>query len=108
MDILFSPDDYFKHSIGITVFNELPYDIVIETKPILSKYLESQPIHHSQEIKEIKSNGNHLFSFHLLITYELKMLLMGFGKDCKIISPKHLQSQILSDLKELLDNYNNG
>jgi predicted DNA-binding transcriptional regulator YafY len=35
------------------------------------------------------------------------MLLMGFGKDCKIISPKHLKNQILSDLKELLDNYNN-
>ena len=35
------------------------------------------------------------------------MLLMGFGKDCKIISPKHLKNQILSDLKELLDNYKN-
>jgi predicted DNA-binding transcriptional regulator YafY len=31
---------------------------------------------------------------------------MGFGKDCKIISPKRLKNQILSDLKELLDNYN--
>ena len=107
VDSLFSPDNYFKHSIGITVFNELPDEIIIETKPILSKYLESQPIHHSQEIKEIKPNGNHIFSFHLLITYELKMLLLGFGKDCKIISPPHLKSQILSDLKELLDNYNN-
>jgi predicted DNA-binding transcriptional regulator YafY len=107
VDKRFSPDNYFKHSIGITVFNELPEEIVIETKPILSKYLESQPIPHSLEIKEIKPNGNHLFSFHLLITYELKMLLMGFGKDCKIISPKHLKNQILSDLKELLDNYNN-
>ena len=107
VDSLFSPDNYFKHSLGITVFNELPNDIIIETKPILSKYLESQPIHHSQEIKEIKANGNHIFSFHLLITYELKMLLLGFGKDCKIISPNLLKSQILSEIKELLDNYNN-
>ena len=107
VDARFSADNFFKHSIGITVFNELPNEIIIETKPILSKYLVSQPLHHSQELKEVISNGNHIFSFYLLITYELKMLLLGFGKDCKIISPESLKNQVLNDLKELVVSYEN-
>ena len=69
IDTAFSADNYFKHSIGITVYNELPNEIIIEANPILSKYLESQPIHHSQNIKEIKTDGTHIFSYYLLITY---------------------------------------
>ena len=107
IDAGFSPDNYFKHSIGITVYNELPNEIIIEANPILSKYLESQPIHHSQNIKEIKTDGTHIFSYYLLITYELKMILLGFGKDCKIISPLILKSQLLKDLQEQVKNYNN-
>jgi predicted DNA-binding transcriptional regulator YafY len=107
LDSNFSPDNFFKHSIGITVFNELPSEIIIETNPILSKYLLSQPLHHSQILKEVINNGNHIFSFHLLITYELKMLLLGFGKDCKIVAPESLKEQILNDLKALLFSYEN-
>ena len=103
----FSPDHFFKHSIGITVFNELPDEIIIETSAILSKYLASQPLHHSQKIIEIKQDGGHIFSFHLLITYELKMLLLGFGKDCKIIRPDNLKNQVMKELKDLLSNYEN-
>ena len=103
----FSSDNFFKHSIGITVFNELPEKIIIETTPILSKYLASQPLHHSQKIDSVNNDGSHVFSLHLLITYELKMLLLGFGKDCKVIAPKSLQNQVLHDLKELISRYEN-
>ncbi len=107
VDNNFSVDNFFKHSIGITVFNELPNEIIIETNTILSKYLISQPLHHSQSLKEVLNNGNHIFSFHLLITYELKMLILGFGKDCKIIAPEILKKQVLNDLKELIFSYEN-
>ena len=107
LDTGFSPDHFFKHSIGITVFNELPEEIIIETSPILSKYLNSQPIHHSQKIIKIKEDSCHIFSYHLLITYELKMLLLGFGKDCKILRPKSLKNQVLKELKALLSSYEN-
>ena len=102
----FSADNYFKHSLGITVYDQLPKEIIIETNPVLSKYLSSQPIHHSQKEMKVLANGNHIFSYHLLITYELKMVLMGFGKECKIIAPDLLKKEILNDLKELVDNYN--
>ena len=101
----FSADIYFEHSLGITVYDKLPNEIIIETNPVLSKYLMSQPIHHSQKIIEIKPNGNHVFGYYLLITYELKMVLMGFGKECKIIAPKELKKEIMEDLELQLNNY---
>tara|TARA_B100001287_G_scaffold276658_1_gene288510 strand:- start:15287 stop:16303 length:1017 start_codon:yes stop_codon:yes gene_type:complete len=106
-DHSFSPDLYFKHSLGITVYEQLPNEIIIETNPILSKYLSSQPIHHSQKLISIEDTGNHIFSLYLLITYELKMLLLGFGKDCKILSPSELSDDILNELKQSLKNYTN-
>ena len=101
----FSADIYFEHSLGITVYDKLPNEIIIETNPVLSKYLMSQPIHHSQKIIEINPNGNHVFGYYLLITYELKMVLMGFGKECKIIAPKELKKEIVEDLELQLSNY---
>ena len=105
MDNSFSPDIYFKHTLGITVYDKLPTEITIETNPILSKYLESQPIHHSQNLMELKSNGNHVYSYFLLITYELKMLLMGFGKDCKVLAPKSFREEIINEYKQVMLNY---
>ena len=105
LDNSFSPDIYFKHSLGITVYDELPNEIIIQTNSVLSKYLSSQPIHHSQKVINIDSKGNHTFSFHLLITYELKMLFMGFGKDCRVISPQDLKESILNELQDSVSNY---
>jgi len=103
----FSPDVYFKHSLGITVNDQqLPTEIIIQTDPILSKYLSSQPIHHSQKIDNVDENGYHTFSLFLMITYELKMLLLGFGKDCKVVSPIDFREEILKDLKSAIKNYN--
>ena len=107
LDKKFNPENYFKHAIGITVYDQLPNKVVIETNPILSKYLLSQPLHHSQELVAVKPNGNHQFSFYLLITYELKMLLMGFGKQCKIIAPEAFKKEVLSEVKSVLSVYDN-
>ena len=107
LDKKFNPEHYFKHAIGITVYDQLPNKVIIETNPILSKYLLSQPLHHSQELVVVKPNGNHQFSFYLLITYELKMLLMGFGKQCKIIAPEVFKKEVLSELKSVLSVYDN-
>ena len=98
------PENFFEHSIGITVFDEQPQEIVIQTNSILSKYLTSQPLHHSQTLQEIKGNGDHL-SFFLLMTYELKMTILGFGSDCVVLSPEILKNQISAEIKKVASKY---
>ncbi len=104
LDNSFSADVFFRHSIGITSYDGKPENIIIETRPVLSKYLISQPLHHTQKLIGEK-NGIHTFSFDLLLSYELKMLLLGFGNDLKVVSPKTLSSDIKSTAKEILALY---
>lgn len=94
-DESFSADHYFKHAIGITTSDELPVDLKIETNEVLSKYLLSQPLHHSQQFSGEKK-GKYQFTYYLLLTYELKMQLLGFGSDVKVLAPLKL----IEDIKE--------
>ena len=100
VDSSFNPDYFFQHSIGITVFDEKPQEIIIKTNNILSKYLTSQPLHHSQQLSEVHNNGDHLFLIFLLVTYELKMTILGYGSDCEVIAPLSLREQIAEEIKK--------
>ena len=105
VDSSFNPDYFFQHSIGITVFDEKPQEIIIKTNNILSKYLTSQPLHHSQQLSEVHNNGDHLFSYFLLVTYELKMTILGYGSDCEVIAPLSLREQIAEEIKKVASKY---
>ena len=105
VDSSFNPDYFFQQSIGITVFDEKPQEIIIKTNNILSKYLTSQPLHHSQQLSEVHNNGDHLFSYFLLVTYELKMTILGYGSDCEVIAPLSLREQIAEEIKKVASKY---
>ena len=105
VDPSFNPDYFFQHSIGITVFDEKPQEIIIKTNNILSKYLTSQPLHHSQKLIEVHNNGDHLFSYFLLVTYELKMTILGYGSDCEVIAPLSLRDEIAEEIKKVASKY---
>ena len=103
-DDSFSPDRFFKYSIGITSDHGSPCKIIIEVGVLLSKYILSQPLHMSQEYLGEKNNM-HLFSYFLLPTYELKMQILGFGKDVKVIEPKELRDEIHEIAKSVVALY---
>ena len=105
VDSSFNQNYFFQQSIGITVFDEKPQEIIIKTNNILSKYLTSQPLHHSQQLSEVHNNGDHLFSYFLLVTYELKMTILGYGSDCEVIAPLSLREQIAEEIKKVASKY---
>jgi len=89
----FNPEHFFEYSVGITASGGKPQKVVIETDELLSKYLTTQPLHHSQVLVNSK-DGKHTFEYFLLPSYELKMLLLGHGSALKVIEPKSLQDEI--------------
>lgn len=101
----FKPDLFFKHSIGITANVGEPEKIIIETQELLSKYLLSQPLHESQKYLGSNEENKHQFSYFLLPTYELKMQLLGYGDEVKILEPKSLVETIKTTCENVLKHY---
>jgi len=103
-DIKFDPDIYFKHSIGITSFEDKPKKVVFKLDKIGSKYIESQPIHESQElIKEGKKRNT--FQIKVLLSEELKRLFLSYGNQLEVIEPKELREQLKIEIIELAELY---
>jgi predicted DNA-binding transcriptional regulator YafY len=104
LDKNFNPDLYFKHSIGITSNNDKALDVHLSFSTTQGKYIKAQPIHHSQKIL-IDNESELRISIHVLVSFELMSLILGFGNQVKVLSPKSLQSNIKERLEANLNLY---
>ncbi len=102
--IKFDPDLYFKHSIGITSFEDKPNKVIFKLDKIGSKYIESQPIHHSQKLlKEGKKRNT--YQIKVLLSEELKRLFLSYGNQLEVLEPKELRDQLKIEITELAELY---
>jgi predicted DNA-binding transcriptional regulator YafY len=83
-DTGFDADRYFKHSLGITS----GADGTVTTfqwaaAPVLSHYLETQPLHASQRTLDMPGpfEGWRCFAMDVYPTYELNQLMLGYGAE---------------------------
>ena len=81
----FNPSSFFAETIGITTEKKAAERIELRANDIASKYIESQPLHFSQE----KIGTNH-YVLTVQINEELIRTLLGFMGELQIISPAHL------------------
>lgn len=82
----FNPSSFFAETIGITTEKKAAEQIEFETNEVAAKYIESQPLHFSQE----KIGPQH-FRLTVQINEELIRALFGFIGEIRILSPAHLQ-----------------
>jgi predicted DNA-binding transcriptional regulator YafY len=100
----FDPDLYFRYSVGITTSGGKPERITFTATRTLTRYLQSQPIHESQQ--EIGTQGDlTVFSLHTLITSELLITLLGYGKSLRVLSPESLVEKMRHETREMLALY---
>lgn len=81
----FNPNSFFAETIGITTEKKAAERIELRVNDIASKYIESQPLHSSQE-----KIGTNQFVLTVQINEELIRTLLGFMGELQIISPAHL------------------
>jgi predicted DNA-binding transcriptional regulator YafY len=81
----FNPSSFFAETIGITTEKKAAERIALRVNDIASKYIESQPLHSSQE-----KIGTNQFVLTVQINEELIRTLLGFMGELQIISPTHL------------------
>lgn len=96
----FDPDNYFKHSIGITANESEPELIQFKIDKVGSKYIESQPLHTSQKLIKEGSNRN-TYELKVLVSEELKRTILSYGSQLEVIKPKSLRSEIQKTVENM-------
>jgi predicted DNA-binding transcriptional regulator YafY len=79
-------------------------NIILHFKGKSGKYMETKPLHGSQKSKWISKN---LFEvkLELIINYELERLILSYGDDIEVVSPKSLKIRVIERLKHAISQY---
>ncbi len=96
-DPSFHPERYFRNSIGITAGSEGVREFHWAAAPLLSHYLDSQPIHASQEpLENVKPPhpGWKCYRIQVHPTYELNQWILGFGAEVMPLGPEDWIEQL--------------
>jgi len=99
IDSGFDPADYFKSTIGIIAPESEPQEVILKFSKFQGQYIITQPIHESQEIVE-ETDEYVTISLHVIPTYELVSMILGWGDDVEVVGPPDLRTRI----KEIVQN----
>ncbi|MCA4776346.1 helix-turn-helix transcriptional regulator [Empedobacter stercoris] len=104
-NIEFNYIDKYKYSFGIIVpSSEKPEKIVLSVTKKQAAYIESLPLHESQQILETK-NDEVLIGLELFLTEDFISEILSMSRSVTIIEPKKLKEKVKTILKETLEKY---
>ncbi len=96
---------YFNEIIGVTKpKGKEPELIELWFNKLQLAYVETKPLHNSQEIVSKADDGG-IVRLRLIINYELEQLLLSFGENVKVLSPTTLRDKIRERINKNLQNY---
>lgn len=103
--IAYQAYEEFKDSFGIiNGTDEDPVKVILSFTPREGRYVESLPLHHSQQL--ILSNDDEIrFSYFIRPTYDFRMEILSYGDQIKVVEPESLKSEIKKELKSCIGNY---
>lgn len=108
-----NPDllNIFKNKIGLyTLKNnsnntEQTEEIICVANSKISNYIKTLPIHPSQIISDFKPYGDIEFKLNIVPTVEFVNVILSYGSNIKILSPKWLCKFIEKEIMKSLANY---
>lgn len=104
----FNADTYFNNIIGVSIPKDGQLEeIILEAKSEQAEYIKTKPLHVSQSIVNDGTTKT-VFSYQLIINYELTSLILSFGEKVKVIKPKLLLETVRQRLNEGASNYFNN
>ena len=96
--------NFFKNVVGVTVGVGKTERVMLSFTPLQGRYIKTVPIHHSQKI--LKETKNELrVSLDVAVNHELKMQLLSYGENVKVLQPKSLANEIKATAKGMLKKY---
>lgn len=95
---------FYKNVLGVTVGQGKPEEVVLSFLPVQGNYVKTIPLHLSQKI--LKDTAQELrISLQLVINTELKMQILSYGENVKVIKPKKLADEIKTSAIGIADLY---
>lgn len=97
---------YFSDTIGVTKSQkDRGQRILLEINARNAPYVETKPLHSSQQILNRKDDGSLLVRIDVVLNFELEREILGFGDAIKVLAPRNLQSRIKQRLSAALQLY---
>jgi len=96
--------DLFDNVIGLVHDMHPPVTVRLAVSSGLAKYFKSVPLHHSQQ-EEAETSEEVIFSYFLSPNRELQRLILGYGSQVKVLSPKEFVKQVEQELRDMLKKY---
>ena len=86
-------DTYFAHTVGVSVTERPPEEVVLRVALHRAPYLITKPIHRSQRVT---GRGDRYVELTLTVqlTFELESTLLSFGADVQVVAPSSLRRRL--------------
>ena len=101
----FDAADFFSDYFGIIIGHEVKPSIMeIKATAEQAKYLESLPLHPSQEAIEVTPDYS-VFRYRLVPTFDLKQEILSRGATVEVLAPEWFRKEIVDELQKSLLRY---
>ena len=102
------PDAFYQDVIGVTVSRTLrPHRVRIRVSAEHAPYVETKPLHPSQQITERNEDGI-VIDLCVQLNFELEREIMGFGNGMTVLAPARLRSRIEQKFRRGVALYEQG
>ena len=100
----FDSEKYFQNVFGISEGDSKAENVLLSFNPTQGKYVQSQPLHHSQQVVK-ETDTECRVSLQVMVNTELVMQILSYGSGVRVLKPTSLTERIKTELKKALEEY---
>jgi predicted DNA-binding transcriptional regulator YafY len=101
--VAYNVEKEFKHAFGVETY-EAAEKVILEFSKQQGNYIKTFPLHESQRIVE-ETEDSVILEIFIHTTNDIKMELLKYGNDVKVLSPISLQNEIKNRISEMSNLY---
>ncbi|TWF32822.1 putative DNA-binding transcriptional regulator YafY [Chitinophaga polysaccharea] len=99
-----TPETYYEHTIGPSVMELPPEEVIIAVTAEHAPYVITKPLHHSQQVIAKDKDGITI-SIRVAHNLELQREILGFGNGMQVLAPEKLRRAIRYKLEKAAEAY---
>jgi len=102
----FSPEVFFDNCYGIFHTNDKPGFVKIRVANCQAQYLETLPLHKSQELVESECTDTHaVFRYFMSPAYDFIKYLASMASTIEVLEPQDLRDEVAAEVKDMYKTY---